>query len=154
MNILNVKIGDITYASENIIAHQVNCKNVMGSGVAKALFTRYPDVKKRYHFFNERTEEHDRIGKVDLFTAFTKDHSTFKKIANCYSQFDFGSDGKLYTDYNAVNKCFKWLAENTEGDIAIPYGYGSGLGGGDWGIISTLIIENLGDRAVFYKLEP
>ena len=154
MNILNVKIGDITTATEDIIAHQVNCKNRMGSGVAKALMMKYPDVKTRYHFFNERIEEHDLLGKVDVFTAWTVDHATFKKVANCYSQFDFGSDGKLYTDYNAVDKCFKYLAENTKGSIAVPYEYGCGLGGGDWSIVSALIVANLGDRVTFYKLIP
>lgn len=35
MNILNVKIGDITTANEDIIAHQVNCKNRMGRVLLK-----------------------------------------------------------------------------------------------------------------------
>lgn len=29
--------GDLLEAKENIIAHQVNCKGVMGSGVAKQI---------------------------------------------------------------------------------------------------------------------
>jgi O-acetyl-ADP-ribose deacetylase (regulator of RNase III) len=150
---INIKQGDITEATEDLIAHQVNCKNVMGSGVAKALFTKYPDVLAKYRWFNERTEEHELLGKVDIFTAFSKDHSTSKKIANCYSQFDYGSDGKLYTDYNAVNKCFKYIAENFKGTVAVPYLYGCGLGGGDWSIVYSLIVANLGNRVTFYKLD-
>ena len=30
---------DITKINTGVIMHQVNCKNVMGSGVAKALYT-------------------------------------------------------------------------------------------------------------------
>lgn len=42
-------IGDVVEASEDIICHQVNCQNVMGAGVAKALYTRFPQVKQSYH---------------------------------------------------------------------------------------------------------
>jgi O-acetyl-ADP-ribose deacetylase (regulator of RNase III) len=145
--------GNILEAQEPIIIHQVNCMNKMGSGVAKALYTKYPDVKSRYHKFNERNKDQDLLGSVDVFRAFTKNHSDSKIIANCYSQYNYGSDGKLYTDYNAVNKCFEFLATRTKGDIAIPYGYGCGLGGGEWSIISMFINSILKDRAVVYKLE-
>lgn len=31
------------------IAQGVNCQNKMGSGVAKVIYERYPEVKKQYH---------------------------------------------------------------------------------------------------------
>ena len=40
---------DITTITKGVIMHQVNCKNVMGSGVAKALYTKHPQVKDEFH---------------------------------------------------------------------------------------------------------
>lgn len=37
---MRVVIGDITEATEDLILHQVNCQNIMGSGVAKVLYTK------------------------------------------------------------------------------------------------------------------
>jgi O-acetyl-ADP-ribose deacetylase (regulator of RNase III) len=37
--------GDITETELDFIAHGVNCQNTMGSGVAKALFTKWIGVK-------------------------------------------------------------------------------------------------------------
>ena len=34
-------VGDILDATEDIICHQVNCRGVMGAGVAKTLYTRW-----------------------------------------------------------------------------------------------------------------
>ena len=144
--------GNILEAVESIIIHQVNCKNKMGSGLAKALYTKFPDVKARYHKYNEINHDHNLLGSVDIFKAFSRDYSEYKIIANCYYQDVYCYDGKLYTDYNAVDKCLTFLKENTKGDIAIPSNYGCGLGGGDWNIVSMLIKSILGDRAVIYKM--
>ena len=38
-------VGDLLDATEDIIVQQVNCRSVMGSGVAKAIYTRWPEVK-------------------------------------------------------------------------------------------------------------
>lgn len=43
--------ADITTITTGYIMHQVNCQNVMGAGVAKALYTKYPIVKLSYHDF-------------------------------------------------------------------------------------------------------
>jgi len=40
---------DITTITKGVIMHQVNCQDVMGSGVAKALYTKYPQVKEEFH---------------------------------------------------------------------------------------------------------
>lgn len=37
--------GDIFQSSADVILHQVNCQGVMGSGVAKQVREKYPDVK-------------------------------------------------------------------------------------------------------------
>lgn len=36
--------GDITKSSTGIIAHQVNCRGLMGAGVAKSIKAAFPNV--------------------------------------------------------------------------------------------------------------
>ena len=48
MKIIN---KDITTLKKGILLQQVNCQNAMGSGVAKAIYTRWPIVKEEYHKF-------------------------------------------------------------------------------------------------------
>lgn len=60
-----IVVGDILDSKEDYICHQVNCKNVMGSGVARAIYTKYPEVKCEYHkFCNLINNPNDLIGKV------------------------------------------------------------------------------------------
>ena len=41
--------GDILNSNEDIIVQQVNCQNVMGSGLAKAIYTKWPVEQTGYH---------------------------------------------------------------------------------------------------------
>lgn len=40
---------DITTVEKGVIMHQVNCQNVMGAGVAKAIYLKHPLVKQAFH---------------------------------------------------------------------------------------------------------
>lgn len=40
--------GDLLEANEDILGHQVNCQGVMGSGIAKILRDRYPNLYPEY----------------------------------------------------------------------------------------------------------
>ena len=40
--------GNLLDATEDIIAHQVNCMGVMGSGLAKQIRNKYPEVYANY----------------------------------------------------------------------------------------------------------
>lgn len=123
-NLLSVTTG--------VIAHQVNCQGVMGSGVAQQLRSKYPEV---YEVFNERTrrsEPSERLGKVDII-PIGRDLT----ILNIYGQFNYGRDGKCYTNYKAVEQAFHHISwafglykEHTT--IHIPYMMGCGLAGGNW----------------------
>jgi O-acetyl-ADP-ribose deacetylase (regulator of RNase III) len=151
---MNVKLDNILNCTEEIIAHQVNCQNVMGSGVAKVLYTKYNDVKARYHMYNEHNDKEKLLGSTHIFRAFNKNHSESIIIANCYSQYNYGSTGEQFTDYEAVKKCFESLAKQVNGKVvAVPYGYGAGLGGGDWEIIARIICKALDNNVTFYKID-
>ena len=151
-------VGNIFDCKENIICHQVNMYKKMASGIAKQIRERYPVVYKKYL-------EHDgRLGEVKLYDVSQSCYNRFKFIANFYSQDTYGYDGKLYTNYNAIRQCFKIINQLGKQQyqyqyiekfsLAIPYKIGCGLGGGDWDIVSQIIIEELTDiDYTIYKLE-
>ena len=39
---VKIVVGDLLNAAEDIIVQQVNCRSAMGSGLAKAIYTRWP----------------------------------------------------------------------------------------------------------------
>ena len=51
---ISVVKGNLLNASEDIIAHQVNCQKKMNSGVAKAIREEWPNVFDRYCQTNPR----------------------------------------------------------------------------------------------------
>ena len=113
------------------IAHGVNCQNAMGSGVAKALYTKYPEVKSEYHRYCD-TGVH-RLGATQLVDCGDK------QIFNCFTQSGYGREpGRVYMSYEAVALCFQNFRELGIKQIAIPK-IGCGLAGGDWGKIEKTI---------------
>lgn len=156
--------GDVLQTHLKFIAHQVNCKGVMGRGLAKQISDTYPQVLDLYkQYINKYYEEH---GHSPLGTAFCTfvgyscDDSE-QCIINIFGQEGFGTD-RQYTDYEAVKKAFENFdidyRYNTGFDgqivIAIPYGFGCGLGGGRWDKMEeTLkyIEDNYNIEFVVYK---
>ena len=68
-----------------------------------------------------------------------------------FGQNDYGYDGALYTDYNALEECFKslrsFLISSGYKRVAMPYKIGCGRGGASWSIVLKMI-----DR-IFYDCE-
>lgn len=131
--------GDITETELRHIAHGVNCQNVMGSGVAKALYTKFPKVKKEYHEYFESFED----VKPGEWFCVSQDG---KEIYNLFTQEFYGYDKKRYVNYAAIVECFKELVEFAEikEPLAIPK-IGCGLAGGDWKFVEQLINDTVGD---------
>ena len=126
---------------KGILVQQVNCKNDMDAGLAKAIYEQCPQVKEDYHnSFKEKSAE-------ELFGTYRLiDTGTELKIANLYTQFDCTdssrpeSYGKKYTDVDKLVNVIKKLNEDYPDEtIYIPYKIGCGLAGGDW----TEVIERL-----------
>ena len=107
----------------------------MGSGVAKALYLKWPEVKREYHKLCSRPG----VTRSQLFSTVQYVESKAKVIANAFSQYYYGNDGRQYTDYKAVGRCF--MDVNLKmglleiDSIAMPFQYGCGLDGGDWDTI-------------------
>jgi len=135
--------GDITETELEYIAHGCNAQNVMGSGVAKALFTKWPEVKSYYH---EHCNGHEAIGyNIELGEVNVVDVGN-KTIFNCFTQEFYGYDNKRYVNYAAIVKCFSAILDYTssEDKLAIPK-IGCGLANGDWNIVEQLINDTVGD---------
>jgi len=150
MNKIKYKVGDILEATEVVIAHGANSMGIMGSGVAKAIRSKYPEAYKIYK------KHYDKYGWKTGEIQVVKIHNT-RYVINLITQAGFGYNGHQYVSYDAIKECFKklfvWLEENNFNNIAIPM-IGGGLGGGDFKIISR-IIEDLTPsniQVVCYKL--
>lgn len=82
--------GNILDSTEGIMVQQVNCRNVMGAGLAKAIYDKWPNVKSEYHKFCMQYEPGDLLGKV-LYVDVTPNQI----VANVFGQLDYGRK-KLY----------------------------------------------------------
>lgn len=124
--------GDITTVSgKSVIIHGVNCQNVMGSGVAKDIYTKWPEVKAQYHEYcvEEEYKKCSMLGKIQLIRSYPP-----LLICNLFSQKEYGYDNDTYADptaiFDGLDTLFKWLNEDHPSykDIYMPR-IGCGLGG-------------------------
>lgn len=138
-----VREGNLLHSRASILCHQVNCQNRMGSGVAKALSDRWPAVKQCYHAFCEGKSPENLLGSVQVIYV-----GDGKYVANIFGQLCYGYDGRQYTDYDALDRAFAMLSRMTTGCLAFPYGFGCGLGGGDWHTVYALIEKHFSNREV------
>lgn len=142
--------GDILDVKKGIICHQVNCKGVMGAGLAKSIRDKYPDVYRGYKLAYKN-------GKLKLGKVIVSKISDDLVIANLCSQDGYGRDKhKRYTDYVALVDCLirvRDLQRTTGLPVYIPYGMSCGLAGGDWDKVSILIEDLIPDSTVI-KYNP
>ena len=143
--------GNIFDCTENIIVHQTNCQGVMGSGIAKQVKERYPEVFNAYYHYCKTQELKDIFG-----TALICQVSDYKYIANIFGQNTFGQG--LQTDYDMLKNALKEVhdfAKENNLSVAIPYKIGCGLGGGDWNTVYDIITEIFFDDVPYeiYRLE-
>lgn len=147
---MSVKVidGDLFQAAAPVICHQVNCKGKMGSGVAKGIRSRYPVAYERYWLLSKKEKKNSAslLGRIQIC------ESKGKTVINMFAQDGYGYDGKLYTDYDAFERCLenvrKFILPGET--IAMPYKIGCGLGGGDWDVVYGLIEKILGE---YYTVE-
>lgn len=146
--------GDILNIDKGIVCQQVNCRGVMGSGLAKSIRDKWPIV---YNEYRKYYMEHGlRLGKVLQVKVTDNLH-----VANLCAQDRYGRD-KQYTDYYAMEKCLsavknsrdKYYAEtNRYLPIYIPYGMGCGLAGGKWRIVGHLISIHIPDATIVSRVK-
>lgn len=156
---IEYRTGDLLDAQERYILHGCNAQGVMGSGVAKAIRSRYP---RAYEVYRETyLSEGLQLGAaiwVNCGRHF---------VINGITQEFFGYDGRRYLDYEALRKIMAAIdlqasvtqtsesAANVLGRIdavAMPM-IGAGLAGGAWEDISAIIeAESKHFQPVVYQL--
>lgn len=126
--------GNLLTIESGIIAHQVNCKGVMGAGLAKSLKAKYPACFTSY-------QRYCKEGKFKLgMVQFVKVNPVLY-ICNLAGQDGYGTQSRQ-TDYEALASCLTKLhAKSIELNLTpyLPYKMGCGLGGGNWNVVSNLI---------------
>lgn len=138
--------GDLLETPFEIIAHQVNCRGKMGSGVAKQIKERYPVV---YEDYARALKCHGANAMFGMGQIVNQDDHT---IFNLFGQYNYGYDGEKYTNYKALENALddaicKYRYERNisleiQLTIAIPYKIGCDRGGGDWKIVKQML-ENI-----------
>jgi O-acetyl-ADP-ribose deacetylase (regulator of RNase III) len=137
------KTGDVLDSQELVIAHGVNCSGGFGSGFAKAVLTRYPQVRDAYHRrFNGVGWQ---LGEVQVVSV---GDDTGREIANCATQQRYGKPAEgPYVSYPAIRQVVQNLVKLYPTGFAMPK-IGAGLAGGNWDIISEIINEESGTTEV------
>ena len=115
-----------TVEAPALIAHGVNCADAMGSGVARAIYMKWPTVKAMYH----------KHGSMQLGDAQFVDVEHGLLVANCFTQKTYGRDPDFqYASPQAISEALKAVAakaiEFGVDEVHIPR-IGCGLGGLDW----------------------
>lgn len=144
--------GNLLDATEDIICHQVNCQGVMGSGVAKAVRDKWPEVYRAYRAYVYMHEDESTL----LGKSFLAQIDGGRAVMNMFAQNLYGYDGSRYTSYDAFYKCLEDIKKKVSRhcSIAFPYKIGSDRGGASWDVIYAMICDVMGDRDVtIYKLE-
>ena len=143
--------GDLLEGDVDIIAHQVNCQGVMGSGVARQIRAAYPGV---FRMYRKVCTDHKNVFSTtsQMLGMNQYVHVSYNKrpfvVANLFAQDHYGRDGRPYTDYNALRQCLLGLRRYvtevlpTGARIGMPYKIGCGRGGGDWeNVVYPCIVE-------------
>ena len=143
------KIGNLLDQNVDIICHQVNCRGVMGAGIAKQIKEECYYAYEVYNEFCKTFEPEKLLGKC-LIVNFTKN----RRIANIFGQLNYGRNGQ-YTNYNALKDGFnivKKFAEEYNFSVGIPYGIGCGLAGGIGVLLkklSLIVFRNLQFNVIY-----
>ena len=130
----------------DVIVHGCNCFCTMGSGIAKGIKDSFPEAYEE----DCKTENgaQDKLGT----TSFVYTNGVI--VVNGYTQYHWskiGPDGiknrhnskDPLVDYDALRLVFREVKDLFTGSkIGYPM-IGAGLARGDWGIISTIIDEEL-----------
>lgn len=118
----------------------------MGRGLAGQIRPDLKDFNKYYNFVKQNGS--NSLGYVIPIGSVSHPERVYMNIVG---QDGYGTD-KQYTDYNALETALNKIGNKLPAGagVAIPYGMGAGLGGGDWNEIEKLIQNALKNQKVTY----
>lgn len=138
--IIEVEADLLVYPLDGFM-HQTNCFHTMGSGIAKAIREKYPELYKA-------DCEHGRRGAMTTLGTFStcKLHDD-KQGYNAYGQFNFGG-WKRNTNYEAVYTAMLGIKDHATANnilkLGLPKMMGCKLGGGSWYVYRAIIEDIFG----------
>lgn len=148
--------GNLLDVKEGIIAHQVNCKGVMGAGVAKQIRNKLL-TKEQYENYQKMCHKGKKslLGSVYIYPSRRPD----LYVANLFAE-NIPTGNGLDTDYDALAESLHLLkrtAAKEKLEINIPGYLGCGLAGGDWEYVyNHILVPTFGASCVnlnIYYLE-
>lgn len=126
---------------KGIILHQVNCMAIMGTGIAKAIRTRWPKAYTEYCAFCLGKRSRDLLGEFQLVQV-----EGDVWIGNVFGQ-EFYGRTRRHTDYDAIRESLiKMRVEiypHLEGQPIWYPKLGCENAGGDWNVVGNIIAECL-----------
>lgn len=151
---INIYEGNLlSQANEDVIVQQTNTQGRMSVGLGLAISKKWPKVLEKYLELCEAEWDSDSLlGRIQCVHI-----NKYQQVCNLFAQSltPMYDDGTRYTDYEAFREGLIRINKQFYGKrVAFPYHIGCDKGGGDWGIILDMIIENCPDIAVsIYKLK-
>lgn len=147
---MKTMVGDLLEIDRGLVCHQVNCKMVMGAGLALAIRNKYPVAYEEYEKLGRKVPPGQRLGLCQVVKVLPDLY-----VANLFGQFSYGRNGTK-TDYGALSSAVERLSEwraKYRPDLRIyaPCGIGCGLAGGDWKIVERILETFLPNDAIVRK---
>lgn len=144
MVIIEIKNGNIL-EEKMCIAHQCNCISKNGKGLSKQINDKYP-----YANIYKTREHNSQCGTISIHNS--ENNPT---IICMFAQFCPGIPKSLYDSANNrvkwFEQCIDTIIQSNFTDIAMPFGIGCGLAGGDWNTYYK-ILQNCKLNVTLYKL--
>jgi O-acetyl-ADP-ribose deacetylase (regulator of RNase III) len=147
--VIKYKKGNLLDSDAQVIGHQVNCKGVMGGGVALQIRKKWPHVFDKYvAYCVEPYDDPPNKSFRMLGDNLMVEVSPGKYVANLFGQ-DACDASRRQTDYEALYKALNELNDDMSDlgltTLALPYKLGSGLAGGNWKIVKAIIETIFGE---------
>lgn len=141
--------GDIREAKSGYIIQGVNAQGKMGSGLAKSIMDKWPNVRQRYIEKYKNQDNNLYLGSCQ-FVHVESYSGKGLWVVNLVTQENFGYDGELYLSYSGLEVCLhnmvkiiqKGESQNTPNIIHVPK-IGCGLAGGDWEEVKKIIKKTI-----------
>jgi O-acetyl-ADP-ribose deacetylase (regulator of RNase III) len=129
---------DVTRVGMGIVAHGVNCQHKMGSGVAKAIRRKWPQV---YQSYMNHPKGKVMLGCCALVPIDEGRDDLF--VANLYTQQFYGYGGGKYADTTSIETSLSQCAiyaDMYDLPIFMPR-IGCGLGGLKWDDVEPIVLK-------------
>lgn len=148
---MQIEQGDLVQKAKagefDVIVHGCNCFCQLGAGIAKTIKQVFPAAYQAD--LTTVAGDHAKLGTYSV--AQVDVPGRMLVIVNGYTQYNWRGKG-LKAVYAAIRQVFRRVKQAYAGRrIGYP-ALGAGLAGGDWGLIATIIDEDLaGEEHVFVQ---